>query len=184
MTLESKDIGIRKSEFVAKSQFLFSKISSFLFMKYLTVIRVKLVSYYCNAFYKIILRFNCKRTKGNIIEFFTLIIKLEKLPGAKGFVYYIRFHIFYRILPAQRQVMPTFFICLGTKYQPKTEKKTFLLSKPKSELSRKKILKFFLISEWFIKFLHKKVKKKINSGLLKKFSRSLRNDLDSDLDLD
>ena len=40
----------------------------------------------------------------------------------------------------------------GSKYQPKTAKKTFLLLKPKSELLKKRDYKNFLISEWFIKF--------------------------------
>jgi len=39
------------------------------------------------------------------------------------------------------------------KYTPKAAKKTFLLSKPKSELLKKsEIFKNFLIFEWFIKF--------------------------------
>ena len=64
----------------------------------------------------------------------------------------------------------------GAKYQPKTEEKKILLSKPKSEPLKKERFKNFLISEKFINFYQKNKQKKNktkfeNSALLKKFSK-------------
>ena len=53
----------------------------------------------------------------------------------------------------------------GAKYQPKTATTKNLLSKPKSELLKKRDYKNFLISEWFLKFSIKISEKKQDKKL-------------------